>query len=124
MRLSFQDDDDAAPVRRDWSQVVLTGSIVLSLSMVLASICIRFGIQLAEGNRLKRQGVAVCIDMRHPPGVETRDPIIADECAQLVERNHSTCLDVARAEETAYKKQRYPYAACIMSAWPFAQAAR
>jgi hypothetical protein len=132
MRLSFnkQDDADALDDRpqpepqRDWSHVVLMASIVMSLSMVAGTFCVRFGMQLAEGNRLKKQGVALCADLRHPPNVETRDPAILDECAQLVDRHHSACLDVARAEHPKLKQQRYSYTACVMSAWPVVSAGR
>jgi hypothetical protein len=125
MRLSFLEPDDVAaqPVR-DWSQRLLTLSIVLSLSIVMGSAFVRLGMRLAEGNRLKKQGVALCVELRHPPGSQTRDPAIGDECAQLVERAHDACLSEARAEQPEYKKQRHPYMACIMSAWPAAHAAR
>jgi hypothetical protein len=114
MRLSFLTSADEHG--HDWTHSLFIVSLSLSVSIVVCSIIIQLGRQIAAEQRLKKEAASLCAGMRHPPSLAPtqRDKAVMDECTALASQHQDVCASRAHAEAKAPKELRYIYAACIM----------
>ncbi|MEC9440952.1 MAG: hypothetical protein VYE40_07630 [Myxococcota bacterium] len=101
---------------RDWSVIILWLSILVSVSMVTATLMWNLGRSLKIASYLKNHGVETCVGLHHPPGHkgDVDASPFQNTCKEIVEKKHDTCLDITEDFEDL-RERRTEYMACLMT---------
>jgi hypothetical protein len=101
---------------RDWSVIILWLSILLSVSMVTATLMWNLGRSLKIASYLEKHGVETCVELHHPPGHkgDAEASPYQNVCQQIVEKKHESCLEITENFEDL-RERRTEYMACVMA---------
>ena len=90
---------------RDWSVIILWLSILLSVSMVTATLMWNLGRSLKIASYLEKHGVETCVELHHPPGHK------GDAEASPYQ---NVCLEITENFDDL-RERRTEYMACVMA---------
>jgi len=100
----------------DWSVIVLWASLLISVSMITATLMWNLGRSIKIASYLKEQGVETCVALHHPPGHkgEASSSPYHDACEAIVEKKHDACIETTETYHDDFSKRRTEYMACVI----------